>query len=350
MTKRHDFRARALATLAAAAAALNSAAPAAADDGPAAVVLMYHRFGESRHPSTNMPLDLFEAHLRELASGRYNVRGLPEIVAAVRARRPLPDRTIGLSMDDGFLSIYREAWPRLRAAGLPFTVFVSTDEPDGRYPDYMTWDQLRELAAAGVTIGAHSASHPHMPTLSREQSRAELAKSNARFKAELGRQPELFAYPYGEYRLALRDLVTEAGYVAAFGQHSGVIHPDADMLYLPRFAMAEAFGDVARLRQAANARPLVVADVSPADPMLGAGANPPSFGFTIKGEAVQSIARLSCFASHEGRARLEVLGEDRVEVRLVRPFPPGRGRINCTVPAPDGRWRWFSMQFFVPKG
>jgi peptidoglycan/xylan/chitin deacetylase (PgdA/CDA1 family) len=352
MTTRRDLRHRSSVWVVAAAtsAAAWAALPVPASAETSAVVLMYHRFGESKYPSTNMPIEQFEAHLRELTSGKYKVMALPEIIAAVRARRPLPDRAVGLSMDDGFLSIYREAWPRLRAAGLPFTLFVSTNEADGRYPDYMTWDQLRELARAGVTIGAHSASHPHMPTLTLEQNRAELAKSNARFKAELGRQPDLFAYPYGEYRLALRELVTEAGYIVAFGQHSGVIHADADMYYLPRFAMAENFGDLARLRQAANAKPLVAADVSPADPMLSAAGNPPSFGFTVKGDAVKSIARLSCFASHEGKARLEILGDQRVEVRLERPFPPGRGRINCTAPAADGRWHWFSMQFFVPKG
>jgi len=312
-----------------------------------AVVLMYHRFGDSRYPSTNIRLEQFEEHIRELTSGRYKVLGLPEIVAAIREKRPLPDRTVGISIDDGFRSIYANAWPRLRAAGLPFTLFVATDDIDRRLPDFMSWDQLRELAKAGVTIGAHTASHAHMPMLSVDQSRAELAKSNGRFRAELGKQPELFAYPYGEFRLSLRELVTEAGYLVAFGQHSGVIHTEGDLFYLPRFAMAEAYGDMTRVRQAINALPLVVADLSPPDPFLGPNNNPPSIGFTVKGAAAKSIDRLSCFTP-EGKAPLEILGDHRVEIRLDRPFPAGRARINCTVPAAENRWHWFSVQFVIP--
>jgi peptidoglycan/xylan/chitin deacetylase (PgdA/CDA1 family) len=325
-----------------------ASAPLAAAES-SAVVLMYHRFGDARHPSTNIRLDQFEEHLRELSSGKYKVLHLTEIAAAIREKRPLPDRAVGLSIDDGFLSIYREAWPRLRAAGIPFTLFVATNDIDRRLPDFMTWDQLRELVKAGATIGAHSASHPHMPMLTTEQNRAELAKSNARLRAELGKQPELFAYPYGEFRSSLRDLVVEAGYVAAFGQHSGVLHAEGDIYYLPRFAMAEAYGDMTRVRQALNALPLVVADVSPQDPFLGATNNPPTFGFTVKGDAVKAIDRMTCFTP-QGKAQHEVLGDRRVEIRLDRPFPPGRSRINCTAPGRDGRWHWFSAQFLVTKG
>jgi peptidoglycan/xylan/chitin deacetylase (PgdA/CDA1 family) len=62
----------------------------------------------------------------------------------------------------------------------------------------MSWDQIRELQAAGVTIGSQTSTHPHMHQISIEQSKSEIAESNARFIAELGLRPNLFAYPYGE--------------------------------------------------------------------------------------------------------------------------------------------------------
>jgi peptidoglycan/xylan/chitin deacetylase (PgdA/CDA1 family) len=341
-------------------ALLGSAAPALAENS--AVVLMYHRFGDSRYPSTNIRIDQFEEHVRELTNGKYKVMGLPEIVAAIKEKRPLPDRTVGLSIDDGFLSIYANAWPRLRAAKLPFTLFVATDDVDKRLPDFMSWEQLRELAKAGVTIGVHTASHAHLPRLTSEQVQAEITKSNARFRAELGKQPELFAYPYGEFRSSLRDIVVKAGYVAAFGQHSGVIHPEADTYYLPRFAMAEAYGDRTRVRDALNALPFVVADVSPADPFLTAKDNPPHLGFTVKGEAARSLDKLRCFAprrrpgavrgrrqqSRRGSHRPRVSrGADadqlhrarrRQPVALVQRAVPGGGKITLSVrrPKPSG--------------
>lgn len=335
----------ALAALAGAGAAIPGAL--AADS---AVVFMYHRFGENAYPSTNIRLSQFEDHIAELRSGKYAVLPVPDIVARLRAKQPLPDRAIGLTVDDAFLTVYTEAWPRLRAAGLPFTLFVSTDPVDNRTVGMMSWDQIRELARAGVTIGAHSASHLHMPDRDAATNRAEIEKSNARFKAELGAVPALFAYPFGEMSRAIGTLVAEVGgYVAAFGQHSGVIHTTSNILYLPRFALNEHYGNLDRFRLASNALPLPVTDLTPADPLLSARNNPPAVGFTADDDVARRIGQLACYASHEGRARVERLGERRIEVRMAKPFPPGRGRLNCTMPGPENRWRWFGLQFYVPK-
>lgn len=332
---------------ASAAAALGGTPPALA--GESAVVFMYHRFGETNFTSTNIRIEQFEAHIKELVSRRFNVIGLPEIVAAVRAGRTLPDRTVGISIDDAFLSVYAEAWPRLKAAGLPFTLFVATDAIDRKSRSYMTWDQIRELELGGVTIGSQTGSHLHMPLASNQRNADELKRSNARFMAELGELPKLFAYPYGEYTLAARKHVEKAGFIAAFGQHSGVLHPRSNPMFLPRFAMNEAYGDVGRFRLAANALPLAVAEITPVDPLLSRGNNPPSFGFTVSDRSITSLASLSCYASGQGKARIERLGKRRIEVRMERAFPAGRARINCTMPAAGGRWRWFGFQFYVPK-
>jgi len=322
--------------------------PAAAAE-PSAVVIMYHRFGESRYPSTNIRLEQFEAHLAEIASGGYTVRPLPEIVAAVRAGRMLPPRTIAITIDDAFLSVWQEAWPRLRRAGLPFTLFVATQSIDRATPGYMGWDQIRELAQAGVTIGSQTVSHPHMPLLSDERNAAELRDSNARFEEKLGKRPTLIAYPYGEYSLAVRRVTEQAGFAAGFGQHSGVLHQGADFYYLPRFAMNESYGDLKRFRMATNALPLPASDITPADPFLKQGANPPLFGFTVSRDVVKRLSLLACYASGQGKVRIERLGDTRIEVRMNQPFAAGRTRVNCTLPAGQGRWRWFSRQFLVPR-
>jgi hypothetical protein len=118
---------------------------------------------------------------------------------------------------------------------------------------------------------------------------------------------------------------------------------------LPRFALNEIYGDLSRFRLAANALPLPVREVTPADPKLTPAGNPPSYGFTVYGEALKSLNRLSCYAASQGKARVERLGSGRVEIRLDRKFPPGRARVNCTMPASGGKWRWFGMQFYIPK-
>lgn len=346
MAPRFRWRRRFPAALAAA-LILAFAGPAFA--GSSAVVFMYHRFGETALPSTNTTIAQLEAHIAELTNGRYTVLPLPRIVAAIREGRDLPDRTVGLSVDDAFLSLYTEGWPRFRKAGLPLTLFVATGPIDRGYRNYMSWDQIRELAAAGVTIGSQTDTHPHMPVLSPEANAAELARSNERFERELGMRPSLFAYPFGENSRAVRDVVERAGFVAAFGQHSGVLYHGADRFFLPRFAMNETYGSASRFRLAANALPIEARDIVPVDPLLRPDTNPPEFAFTVTGAALDSLASIACYPSGQGRAGLERRGQDRIAVKLEQAFPPGRARINCTMPAGNGRWRWFGMQFYVPR-
>jgi peptidoglycan/xylan/chitin deacetylase (PgdA/CDA1 family) len=320
----------------------------AAVAGDWASVIMYHRFGENTYPATNIRIDQFEAHLAELATGGYTVLPLPDIVAKLRTGGDLPDRTLAITIDDAYASVYQQAWPRLRAAGLPFTLFVATDPIDHGLAGYMTWDQLRELAEAGVTIGSQTASHPHMPNQNRARNEAEIGKSNRRFRTELGATPETFAYPYGEYGSEVKDIVSQSGFLAAFGQHSGVAYAGSDPFSWPRFAMNETYGSLSRFRLAVNALPLKIADRTPADTFL-TGQNPPLFGFTVTDD-LPNLQQLACFASNQsGPATLERLGERRIEVRLEGAFQPGRGRINCTLPGPNKRWRWFGTQFYIPR-
>ncbi len=316
--------------------------PALAADS--AVVLMYHRFGEANYPSTNVTLEQFEAHIEELTSGPYTILPLPDIVAALRDGRALPDRTIGISIDDAYRSVLDNAWPRLKAAGLPFTLFVATEAVDRRGQSRMSWEQIRELQKAGVVIGSQTHSHLHMATNPRLRNAADLALSTRRFVEELGAAPTLFAYPYGEMSLDVRATIVEAEFAAAFGQHSGVIHATADQFFLPRFALNETYGGLERLRTAANVLPLPVHDITPADPLVI--HNPPAFGFSVS-PTIENLGQLTCYNSHQGKLRIERLGERRIELRFAEALPQGRSRINCTMPDSGGRWRWFGRQFYI---
>jgi poly-beta-1,6-N-acetyl-D-glucosamine N-deacetylase len=339
-----------LAVLALVTAAAGAEPPAAAagPEPPAAVVLMYHRFGDAQYPSTNIRMEQFRAHLRELRRPQYHVLPLPRIVAALRSGESLPERTVGISMDDAYRSIYSEAWPLLKEARLPFTVFVASDGIDRGFRDLMTWAELRELAASGlVTLGNHTATHLHMADAGTARNRDELQMAAARIEAETGQAPTLLAYPYGESSLAVRKLAQQLGFVAAFGQQSGAIGPDADPLLLPRFALNEHYGTPERFRLAVNALPLPVRDAVPQDVLLDPQHNPPLFGFTVP-EGVGALDALACYVSEQGRLTLQRVGARRVEGRPARPFPPGRSRINCTLPGPQGRWRWYGVQFYLP--
>lgn len=335
--------------LLAAVAAFLAAAPALAEtpaEASSAVVLMYHRFGESGIPSTNIRSEQFSRHLEKLEKGGYRVAPLEEIVAAIKAGRPIPPKTVAITVDDAYASALTVAWPMLKARGWPMTIFVATAPVDHGTHGYLTWDQLREMAKEGVTIGAHSETHPHMAKLPADEAAAEIARSNARFQAELGFVPKLFAYPYGE---ASADTIAAArkAYDAAFGQHSGVADASDDPYFLPRFALNERYGDDDRFRVIVGALPLPVADVTPASPTLA--DNPPNFGFTVTDPGLP-LRNLRCYATPETKTTTEILG-NRVEVRMDKPFPGTRGRLNCTLPGRDGqRWHWYGRLFYIPEG
>lgn len=315
---------------------------------PSAAIVMYHRFGETEYPSTSIGMDQFAAHIEELTSGKYTVLPLSDVVAAIRAGTPLPDRTVAITIDDAYSSVYERAWPVFQREKLPFTLFVATDPVDRGVGGYMSWEQLAELKAAGVEIGSQAVTHPHMPTQSVARIRRELTDSADRIEEMLGTRPAYFAYPYGETSLEIMKLAEETGYEAAFGQHSGVAHGTLDRFYLPRFPLNVNYGAIDRFRRLINALPLPVEGLTPRDPLLPADGpgNPPAFGFTAKIDASEA-ARLNCFHSDASQMTVfEKLGT-RIEARFDSAFAAGRTRINCTVQSEGNRWRWFGMQYYV---
>ena len=322
--------------------ATGSSAALAADS---AVILIYHRFGEDSYPSTSVTIAQLEAHIEHLASGGYSVLPVPEILAAIDAGQPLPERTVGITVDDATRSTFEEAWPRFEEAGFPFTVFVSTDAVDQGHAGIMSWDELRQLVAAGVTIGNHSAAHGYMWRRDDAENRADLLRAQRRIEEELGVDAALFAYPYGEWNGAVRELVADLGFGAAFGQHSGVVAAHSDRFNLPRFALNASYGDIDRFRLIVDTLPLGARDVTPTDQIMV--ENPPTVGFTIE-PLLSNRASLACYASGGVATTLDRAGDGRVEVRFDRPFPTGRARLNCTAPAEDGRWHWFGLQFVAP--
>jgi peptidoglycan/xylan/chitin deacetylase (PgdA/CDA1 family) len=326
-----------------------TAGPASAADS--AVVLTYDRFGDDDWPGASVRLDQLDANIAELKSGGYAVLPLSDIVAALAAGRPLPDKAVAITIDAARAGAYTQAWPRLKAANLPFTLFVATDLADQGAGDggaFMDWSQIRELAASGlVGVGSLGAGYLHLGTLPAADVAADLGRARDRFVAELGRAPDLLAWPFGEASAAAMDEARRQGFTAAFGEHSGVAWSGGwngpERYFLPRFGLNQAFAEPDRFRLAVRALPLPAIEIAPADPLLT--TNPPAFGFTVTDEAMAN--GLACYASSEGRLSLERLGP-RVEIRAAKPFPPGRVRLNCTIPSLDGRWRWFGWQFSVP--
>lgn len=312
-----------------------------------AMVFMYHRFGENNLPQTNIRLEQFDAHLEEAKSGRYTVMSIPDILSALNEGRELPDRAIAFTVDDAYRSVYTEAWPRFKAAGIPFTLYVATRLINQGNPNYMSWDQIRELHAAGVTIGSQANGHLHMASIDPDVARADLVESNKDFQRELGFVPDVIAWPYGEYSTEIQTIARDLGFRNGFGQHTGVAHESSDLMGLPRAAMNEKYGDMDRFRNLANALPIPIAELTPLDALTSA-QNPPFLGFTVDA-SIRNPQRMRCYPNRSN-VSLEIfwLSDHRAEIRFADALPKGRTRINCTLLGPGGRWRWLGHLFITP--
>lgn len=329
------------------------AAPAPAETH--AVVFMYHRFGEDNYGSTSVKLEQFDAHLDFLEKEGFNVWPLERIVEHLRTGEPIPDRTVAITVDDAYRSIYTEAYPRLKARGWPFTVFVATDPVDRGFKSFLTWDEMREMSEHGASYANHGRTHAHLadrePGESRdtwlERVRGEIDWGQKRLVEEFGSAPMLFAYPYGEYNRDIGIMMAELGY-AAFGQHSGAIGVYSDMRALPRYPMAEAYADIDGFAMKALSLALPVRSVRPWDPVVD-GDKRPRLEVELASANV-SLSTLGCYVSSQGKVEVEWVDRKagRFAVQPQADLSTGRNRYNCTALNRKGdRYYWYSHSWLV---
>lgn len=206
------------------------------------VILTYHSISERNSP-LNISPGLFKEQMEWLGRNA-RVAPLREVVVALAEHRPLPERTVVLTFDDGFRDFYTSAAPLLRRLALRATVFVptgycgKTSKWTGQ-PQWVAeqalldWGQIIELARDGFDFGAHSISHPDLTALSREEAENEIAGSKAQIEERTGQKVGMFAYPYGRWSRSVRDIVSRH-YEGACSTGAGVVEANADPYVLPR--------------------------------------------------------------------------------------------------------------------
>jgi peptidoglycan/xylan/chitin deacetylase (PgdA/CDA1 family) len=183
------------------------------------MILMYHGVADVDEDPNQLCVSpgRFAEQMAWLA--RRGMRGVG-IAALVEAMRDGRQRgLVGLTFDDGYTNVLETALPVLRRHGFGATAYIisdrlgSTNEWDeGPTWQLMTGDQVRELAAAGIEIGSHAATHMRLAGASPAQLTAEIADSRTSLGALLGTEIRGFAYPYGSMDAAARRAVRDAGY------------------------------------------------------------------------------------------------------------------------------------------
>jgi peptidoglycan/xylan/chitin deacetylase (PgdA/CDA1 family) len=210
------------------------------------IILMYHGIGRrGEHPSTYVVGRWrFRCQMAWLYWRGYRAVTVSHLTACLAARQLLPPRTLAITFDDAYEDVYREAFPVLRRYGFDATIFVVSGSvgktaawasvPPLAGRAIATQSQLQEMAAAGIEIGAHTASHPSLTSLPPAAQQAEIVRSRTDLERLVDRPIRSFAYPFGNYNDVTAAAVRSAGFHAACGSRSGRNDPATPLFELRR--------------------------------------------------------------------------------------------------------------------
>ncbi len=318
-----------------------------------AVILQYHHVSTDTPPITSIAPDDFQRHMDYLLTNNFNILPLEEILSSLQNGDVLPEYTAAITFDDGYLSVYTEAFPVLQALNWPFTIFVTTGLLESNPHLYANWDQIREMAANGATIANHTVSHPYFLERSQNQNdtewlaaiREEILDAEEVILDETGQSHRMLAYPYGEFDPIIQNLVEELDFTG-IAQHSGPINASSDFTALPRFPFSGIYVSMNTFPTKVKSLAFNLEESIPASPVTSERSPVAELDFS---EDSQGLGQLSCFNNNE-RIGVERLNPEEARFSITTHIE-NRGRrfrYNCTAPGSDGRYYWYSIPWVNP--
>lgn len=198
---------------------------------------MYHELGDGPNELYLAVAD-FTAQLDYLQAEGYHAVTLRQLYDHRMDGQPLPEKPIVLTFDDGYLSVYTDAFPRLCERGMTATLFVESGHV-GWY-NRLDWEHLRELAEAGFEIGSHTQTHPGLTFLAESQLLDEIRGSKSTLEETLDISVDSFCYPAGQYDAVVLANVEEAGYLAAVTTQYGMVAAGDNPYLWPRVRISRS--------------------------------------------------------------------------------------------------------------
>ena len=203
-------------------------------------VLMYHRICDLTPDEAKSPLmrDLtvspanFEHQVAYLQQKGFTCLLASDVEAALRERRPLPERSVAITLDDGYRDNFDCAFPILKRYGVPATIFLVTSTVDTA--GHLTWSNVAEMRPHPVGYGSHTVTHADLTSLSLDRLDYELRESKRVLESRLIERISAIAYPSGKYNGMVAERTREAGYLAGWKKGGGPVQPGADPYLLPR--------------------------------------------------------------------------------------------------------------------
>jgi peptidoglycan/xylan/chitin deacetylase (PgdA/CDA1 family) len=193
-------------------------------------ILMYHYISIPPQDADIYRIDLsvhpdnFRAQMAYLAENGYTTVDLYDLSRAITNHGELPEKPVIITIDDGYLDNYENAFPILQEYGHTATFFVITELVDREHPGYATWPMLREMAQAGMRIEPHSKTHSDLSGRERDFLIWEILGSQQTVAAHIGYTPRYFAYPGGRYDETTIQILHELGFWGSVTTQGGRWH------------------------------------------------------------------------------------------------------------------------------
>jgi peptidoglycan/xylan/chitin deacetylase (PgdA/CDA1 family) len=205
-------------------------------------ILTFHDIDDHRSVISISP-GVFRRGIARLHDRGYRTLSLLEVVDCLGRGALFPERSLVITFDDGYQTVYDEAFPVLQRYGLSATVFLTVGEkgtagPSDRLPSLegrsmLTWREIREMHRWGIHFGAHTLTHPDLTRLPFDRVEAEVCDSKAIIEDALGAPVACFAYPYGRYDHRSREIAWQY-FACACSDRLGLITAGSDPYALER--------------------------------------------------------------------------------------------------------------------
>jgi len=223
-------------------------------------ILMYHYISPLPPGADNIREGLtvspetFREHIQYLSSEGYTSISLYEINEALKYGKPLPSKPIILTFDDSYTDHYTYAFPILKDFGFTGTFFVITDFTDNQNPNHMTWEQIKEMSDAGMSMESHTKSHSTLVDRSYEFLVWEIIGSIETIETHTSQRPAIFSFPVGKYDEETLKVLETTSIIRAVTTEYGTYHTMHDSVLSPRLRITGEMG-VAGLRQLLDSAP-----------------------------------------------------------------------------------------------
>lgn len=202
-------------------------------------ILLYHYVEYVKDPKDTIRKSLdvtpavFEDQLKTLKNSSYQTVFINDIASAIDNQKPLPEKSIALTFDDGYKDFYTDAYPLLQKYQAKATVYIIVEFLDK--PNYMTKNQIKELAASNlIEIASHTLHHVNLKSANPQVGEKEIIDSKKSLENLIGKPVNSFAYPYGAFSQFSIDLVHKAGYLSSASVIPGISQSDSNRFFLYR--------------------------------------------------------------------------------------------------------------------